>query len=60
MAAINKRRERKRVLYDISNNLTFVDRSVYDAKGKKIIFKDNIRNLPGRVVDSKKIERGCK
>jgi hypothetical protein len=58
MAAISKRRERKRVPYDISNNLISVDLSVYDEKGKKIIFKDNIRNLPGGVVDSKKRGRG--
>jgi hypothetical protein len=46
MTAINKRRERNRVPYDILNNLSSVD-LFYDEKDKKNIFKENVGSLPG-------------
>jgi hypothetical protein len=56
--AINKRRERNHVSYDNLNNLSYVD-LFYDKKARKT-FKENLRNLPGRAVDSKKRGRRCK
>ena len=53
------RSQGKRIPYDILNNLSSVD-LFYEEKGKKIIFQENFRYLPGRAADRKKKGRRCK
>ena len=59
MADKNNRSQEKRVPYDVLNNLSSVV-CFTKKKGRKNIFREDFRYLPGRAADSNKTGRGCK